>query len=219
MKTKKRNCRHYFPRCKKKQSLIELDDGTFGVIPEDVLKKYAFLAQMGDVQEGRVRFKKNQAGLLDALLASEPAATCDALFENTRCQLQSFGGIKPASAPESFQGTLRRYQEEGLGWFEFLRQFGFGGCLADDMGLGKTVQVLALLEKRRLLRQYEIRTAADKTASTAALSADGKGIGPSLVVAPRSVIFNWQKEAARFTPRLRVLDHTGQDPQVRQRTF
>jgi len=192
----------------KKQSLIELSDGTFGVIPEAMLKKYAFLAQMGDIRGGRVRFKKSQAGLLDALLAAEPKATCDALFENTRRQLQSFCGVEPAAAPDSFQGTLRRYQEEALGWFEFLRQFGFGGCLADDMGLGKTVQVLAMLEKRRLLRQYEIRAAglADAEHSDSA----GAGIRPSLVVAPRSVIFNWQREAARFTPRIRVLDHTGQ---------
>ena len=48
--------------------------------------------------------------------------------------------------------TLSRYQRDGLGWLHFLRKFGFGGCLADDMGLGKTVQVLALLESRRELR-------------------------------------------------------------------
>ena len=198
----------------KKQSLIELDDGTFGVIPEAMLKKYAFLADMGDMRGGRVRFKKSQAGLLDALLAAEPKATCDALFENTRRQLQSFCGIEPGSAPDSFQGTLRRYQEEALGWFEFLRQFSFGGCLADDMGLGKTVQVLALLEKRRLLRQYEIRTGAGLPDPANSESAGDAGIRPSLVVAPRSVIFNWQREAARFTPRLRVLDHTGQTRKV-----
>lgn len=195
---------------RKKESLVELPDGTFGVIPEAVLKKYALLAQMGEAHDGHLRFKKSQAGLLDALLAAQPQATCDALFENTRQQLRSFCGIEPAAAPDSFQGTLRRYQEEGLGWFDFLRRFGFGGCLADDMGLGKTVQVLAMLEKRRLLRQYEIRAAAEKSAA-AILSSEGSDgcIKPSLVVAPRSVIFNWRKEAARFTPRLRVLEHTG----------
>ncbi len=195
---------------RKKESLVELPDGTFGVIPEAVLKKYALLAQMGETHDGHLRFKKSQAGLLDALLAAQPEATCDALFENTRQQLQSFCGIEPASAPDSFQGTLRRYQEEGLGWFDFLRRFGFGGCLADDMGLGKTVQVLAMLEKRRLLRQYEIRIAAGKPAKASA-SYPGNDLceHPSLVVAPRSVVFNWRKEAARFAPGLRVLEHTG----------
>ena len=72
------------------------------------------------------------------------------------------------------------------------REFGFGGCLADDMGLGKTVQVLALLEVRRARRENRPPTPP-----------------PSLVVVPRSLVFNWKQEAARFTPKLRVLDHTG----------
>ncbi len=194
---------------KKKQSLIELPDGTFGVIPEPLLKKYAFLAQLGEMKEGRMRFRKSQAGLLDALLAAEPQSTCDALFDHTRRQLRTFCGISPAPAPESFQGKLRHYQEEALGWFEFLRQFGFGGCLADDMGLGKTVQVLAELEKRRLLRQYEKRTGTVLPDSEMDGDAQQR-IHPSLVVAPRSIIFNWIREAKRFTPKLRVLDHTGQ---------
>ena len=188
----------------KKESLIELSDGTFGVIPEEVLKKYAFLAGMGEMGEGHVRFKRSQAGLLDALLAAQPEATCDALFENTRQQLQNFCGIKPSSASDSFQGVLRRYQEEGLGWFEFLRKFGYGGCLADDMGLGKTVQVLAMLEKRRLLKLFETLQEENPQEKKKEESCH-----PSLVVAPRSIIFNWQKEAARFTPGLNVLDHTG----------
>src|ERR1051325_5634912 len=83
------------------------------------------------------------------------------------------------------------YQQEGLGWFSFLRELGFGGCLADDMGLGKTVQVLALLDQRRGAPAAERR--------------------PSLVVAPRSLVFNWKAEAARFTPELRVLDHATPD--------
>ncbi len=70
----------------------------------------------------------------------------------------------------------------------FLQKFGFGGCLADDMGLGKTIQVLAMLEERR--RQKK---------------------GPSLVVVPRSLVFNWKNEASKFTPDLRVLDQSGAD--------
>jgi SNF2 family DNA or RNA helicase len=73
----------------------------------------------------------------------------------------------------------------------FLRQFSFGGCLADDMGVGKTAQVLALLETRRELR------------------AKGELNKPSLVVVPKSLIFNWKQEVERFTPQLRLLDHTG----------
>jgi SNF2 family DNA or RNA helicase len=88
---------------------------------------------------------------------------------------------------------LRGYQREGLGWLFFLQRFGFGGCLADDMGLGKTIQVLALLEARRAGRSAD----------------DGDSPRPSLVVVPRSLIFHWKREAARFAPNLAILDHSG----------
>ncbi len=81
-------------------------------------------------------------------------------------------------------GTLRPYQPRGLSWLDFLDRAGLGGVLADDMGLGKTVQLLALL----------------------AHDADA---GPSLLVCPMSLVGNWQREAARFTPHLRVHVHHG----------
>ena len=89
--------------------------------------------------------------------------------------------------PEAFAGTLRPYQARGVSWLHFLGRWGFGACLADDMGLGKTVQALALVQ--------HLREA-------------GRG-GPVLLVCPTSVIANWQREAARFTPDLRVLVHHG----------
>jgi superfamily II DNA or RNA helicase len=80
----------------------------------------------------------------------------------------------------SLDATLRDYQKHGVYWLHFLAQNGFGGILADEMGLGKTLQALAFL-----------RTLA--------------GQGPSLVVCPSSLIFNWRAEAAKWTPDLRVL--------------
>ncbi|MEQ8161674.1 MAG: SNF2-related protein, partial [Smithellaceae bacterium] len=186
---------------KRKENIIQLDDGTFGLLPEEWLKKYGIFAGMGEVEGEHLKFKKCQAGVLDALLMSQPEITCDELFQQTRRQLQCFDGILPQDAPPEFQGVLRGYQKEGLGWFDFLDKFGFGGCLADDMGLGKTVQVLALLEKRRLRPQ------------------DNLIAGPSLVVAPKSVIFNWKQEAAKFTPRLQILDHTGAGRIAKQEHF
>jgi SNF2-related domain/Helicase conserved C-terminal domain/SWIM zinc finger len=175
------------------ESTVRLDDGTLGIIPEDWLKKYGLLAGLGSADEDRLRFARPQAGLLDALLASEPAVTCDAAFERLRRELRSFSGVSEALPTAQFEGELRSYQREGLGWLFFLQRFGFGGCLADDMGLGKTIQVLALLESRREPR-----------------AGDGDAVQrPSLVVVPRSLVFHWKKEAARFAPGLRVLDHTG----------
>ncbi len=172
---------------------VRLDDGTLGIIPEDWMKKYGLLAGLGSADEDRLRFTRPQAGLLDALLASEPAVTCDVAFERLREDLRGFSGIREALPTAQFEGELRTYQREGLGWLFFLQRFGFGGCLADDMGLGKTIQVLALLDSRRAARDGD-RDAAPR---------------PSLVVVPRSLVFHWKKEAARFAPKLRVLDHTG----------
>jgi len=167
-------------------NMVRLGDGSFGLLPEEWLERFAPLAGMGTSQEEHLRFRRNQAGLLDALLAAQPEVQVDEVFAQARERIRNFAGIAAPPQPEGFCGKLRHYQREGLGWMEFLREFGFGGCLADDMGVGKTAQVLAMLETRR---------------------AEGKG--PSLVVAPRSLIFNWREEAARFTPRITVLDHTG----------
>jgi len=166
--------------------VVLLGDGTYGVLPEEWLARYGLLAGLGKPEHEHLRFARSQVGLLDALLASQPDTTCDETFARAREELRRFDGVAPVDPPRAFAGVLRGYQRDGLGWFRFLQRFHFGGCLADDMGLGKTVQVLALLASRR-----------DQAA------------GPSLVVVPKSLVFNWKEEAARFAPELRVLDHTG----------
>lgn len=183
------------------EKMVQLGDGTYGLLPEEWLSRFGPIAGMGASEAGHVRFRKSQAGLLDALLAAEPEISCDAAFERVREQLRSFQGVAAADQPAGFVGHLRDYQREGLGWMHFLRRFGFGGCLADDMGVGKTAQVLALLETRRELR---------------AAGGEGRPGGPSLVVVPRSLVFNWKQEAARFTPRLRILDYTGTAREAQQ---
>ena len=171
------------------ETMLTLGDGSIGMVPEDWLRKYGLLADLGDADEnGRLRFGRAQAGLLDSLLAAQPGASCDAEFRKVRKELHAFEGIEAVEAPPGFQGTLRPYQCEGLGWLDYLRKFDFGGILADDMGLGKTIQVLALLQRRRAKRQSR---------------------SPSLIVVPRSLVFNWMQEAAKFTPRLKILDYTG----------
>ena len=170
------------------ESMIELGDGSMGMLPEEWLKKYGMLADLATTTDGNLRFNSSQAGMLDALLAAQPEIQVDAAFEKVRQNLRQFEGVVAVDSPPGFHGELRPYQREGLGWLDYLQRFGFGGILADDMGLGKTIQVLALLQRRRAHRQAK---------------------GPSLAVVPRSLVFNWMQEAAKFTPRLRVLDYTG----------
>jgi hypothetical protein len=179
---------------KRRENTILLDDGSYGMLPEEWLNKYGMLVNLGTAHEDHVRFNRNQAGLLDALLAAEPEASCDELFAHMRDELRAFDGVSPADPPPGFHGLLRPYQRTGLGWIHFLNRFGFGGCLADDMGLGKTIQVLALLEERRTHRES---------------GGSASRLPPSLVVMPRSLVFNWLREAERFTPGIRILDHTG----------
>jgi superfamily II DNA or RNA helicase len=168
------------------ETMIRLDDGSVGLIPEEWLRRYGMTAAIGGADGKGFRFSRGQAGLLNALLALQPDVEWDAGFKRIRENLQRFEGIAPSNPKNTFAGKLREYQREGLGWLQFLREFGFGGCLADDMGLGKTVQVLALLD---LLQRRRSKS--------------------TLVVAPKSLVFNWRDEAARFTPKLRILDHTG----------
>lgn len=173
---------------RKGEKTVQLDDGTIGILPEQWLQRYGLLARMSKENgesDDTIKFTKGQVGLLDALVSTMPQAKCDEVFENAREQLRKFDGIDPIEPPEGFIGELRPYQKQGIGWLDFLNRFSFGGILADDMGLGKTVQVLSLLQSRK---------------------DNGK---PSLVVVPKSLIFNWVEEAKRFTPELKVLDHTG----------
>ena len=216
---------------KRGETMVLLDDGTYGLLPEEWLGRFASLAGLGDAQvdgaEGdHIRFRRNQVGLLDALLAAQPEANCDETFARLRDRLRHFDGVQSVAQPAGFIGQLRDYQRDGLGWMEFLRRFGFGGCLADDMGVGKTAQVLAMLESRRARREVEAggQDIGGKDIGSKDIGGkdiegkdiEGKDTGsddipnaPSLVVLPKSLVFNWKQEAARFTPKLRVLDHTG----------
>ena len=99
-------------------------------------------------------------------------------------RLRQAGAVGEVAAPPGLGIALRTYQLQGLAWLQYLRQQGLGGILADDMGLGKTAQVLAHM----LLEQQA-----------------GRLDRPALVVVPTSLLFNWQQEAQRIAPQLRVL--------------
>ena len=195
-------CRSCWPRCAGEQ-FVELDDGSRGLLPAEWLARYGSLVDLGEEHADRLRFQSNQAALLDVLLAEQERQniTVDRAFTELRDRLRTFNGIQPWQEPASFVGELRPYQREGLAWLHFLDDFGFGGCLADDMGLGKTIQVLALLDERRAAR-------GDKTKGRKKADA---GPRPSLVVVPRSLVFNWIEESRRFAPNLSVLNYTGLD--------
>jgi SNF2 family DNA or RNA helicase len=103
-------------------------------------------------------------------------------------QLTNVSSIPVVETPETFIGELRPYQQLGMSWMLFLRKFSFGACLADDMGLGKTVQLITYL--LHVKSAEKLKT-------------------PALIIAPTSVLGNWQREIEKFAPDFRVHLHYG----------
>ena len=174
------------------QWLVLLDDGRYLPIAIERIQRIAnTLVELFDrdglTAQQALSLPKSHTGRITQLARelNGPAlragdASLQALLED----LDSSSGIKPQPAPTDFRATLRPYQEEGLGWLQFLRRHGFGGILADDMGLGKTVQTLAHLDLEKQ---------------------QGRLTRPVLIVAPVSTLSNWQQEVHRFAPHLEVL--------------
>ncbi|MCS6973004.1 MAG: DEAD/DEAH box helicase [Cyclobacteriaceae bacterium] len=169
----------------KKKVEFKLPNGEIAIIPESWLTKYADLFALSESEEktDKAVLRKHHLNLVRELEESNLAKVH--ISEKLR-QLTQFTGIKDYDLPKGFQGELRPYQKAGYNWLRFLNDYRLGGCLADDMGLGKTVQALALLQSEK-----------------------EAGRGTSLVIMPTSLIYNWEVEAARFTPQLRVLTFTG----------
>jgi len=179
---------------KQRRSVVQLGDGTFGVLPEEWMQRWGLLAELVGASAESLRVSSRQIGLLQALLAALPEQDAGARgLRALRRKVDEFQAVKPARAARGFRGALRPYQEQGLGWLSTLGELGFGACLADDMGLGKTIQVLAYLHSQREKR--------------------GKRHRAALVVVPRSLLSNWLDEAARFAPQLSVRQHWGAERQ------
>ncbi|MAU00271.1 MAG: serine/threonine protein kinase [Anaerolineaceae bacterium] len=175
---------------RRKERFIKLADGTIGEIPEEWLEKYRHLFYLGEQNDDNIRFSNHHLTLLDQLLAQADQTQVDVQYRERLQKLRSFEGIAERPLPDGFVGELRPYQKAGLNWLHFLHDFNFGGCLADDMGLGKTVQVLTLLQS---------------------LHEQDNSLPPNLIVLPRSLLVNWEREAQRFTPNLKIFTHFGTD--------
>lgn len=173
----------------KKQNYIELKDGSFGLLPEEWVAQYAQLFRFGKVDEkkGTLRLSKQHFTILERYKEYIENPKLLKELDEKREKLLNFKEIKKIKLPKNITAKLRPYQEEGYKWLHFLDEFGWGGCLADDMGLGKTLQMLTFLQEQK--------------------NRNPKGV--HLVVVPKTLIFNWQAEASKFCPELRLYVHTG----------
>ena len=164
-----------------------LPDGEVAIIPDKWFTQYGSLFSLAEAGK-TLKLKKHHIGLINDLAEDSLA---NVTLERKLQRLSDFEDIADTQMPVHFKGSLRDYQKAGYNWFSFLREYNFGGCLADDMGLGKTIQTLAMLQKVKEDDQLL------ETQTT------------SLIIMPTSLIYNWLTEAKKFTPKLKILAHTG----------
>lgn len=131
------------------------------------------------------RLRAAQLTEIDGMAIQAPPA-----LAHLRERLLAFEEMKLVEVPAGLRAELRPYQQEGVSWLQFLREFDLHGVLADDMGLGKTLQTITHLLKEK---------------------SDGRADRPSLVVAPTSVVRNWVREMKKFAPEMKVLLLHGAD--------
>lgn len=168
----------------KGQTEVKLPNGEIGVIPESWILRYKDLFAFSNQTEDGITLNKIHVSLIQELKEGEYAkVTMDRKLE----RLLSFDKIEEYETPCGFKGDLRPYQLAGYNWLRFLDEYNFGGCLADDMGLGKTVQALAMLQHQKN----------ENEGST------------NLLVMPTSLLYNWEMEAKKFAPKLKILNYTG----------
>jgi superfamily II DNA or RNA helicase len=168
---------------------VAIDERRILPVPAGRLKAW-LLPLLEFLDDERPRLSRHHAATLAGLDALPTQWIGGEQLRQLGHRLRDFRGIERRLPAPGFTATLRPYQQDGLDWLQFLREYGLAGILADDMGLGKTVQTLAHLHL-------------EKTS--------GRADRPSLVVATTSLMANWRNEAAQFTPGLKVLTLHGKD--------
>ncbi len=167
---------------------VKLGDGSIGILPTEWLERLKRVQKSATYRKDELKIDKLKFNLVDQLFDDMDidAQILEEIAERKE-KLKSFTENRAYKLPKNVQATLRDYQVGGYRWLKFLQEFGFGGCLADDMGLGKTLQAICVL--------------ADHHANHADTT--------SLVVAPRTLLFNWASEIDKFCPTLTYVIHHG----------
>ena len=140
------------------------------------------LSLLGKERDGKLTLPKLDAAQVMGDVEADWQSSAE--LRNLSEKLTSFQALSHVPVPSEVRAQLRHYQQDGLNWLMFLREFGLGGVLADDMGLGKTLQTLACIQSEK---------------------SSGRLTAPALVVCPTTLIANWEAEAEKFTPGLKRL--------------
>lgn len=207
----------------KKKEFI-LPDGSVAILPEEWFARFGRVAHFADADEDKLRLKNIHYPLLEDLNIymeeeGKPDLGWGKILETKQ--------IPEYAVSPHLKADLRSYQQEGYNWLMFLLENKIGPLLADDMGLGKTVQTLAVLQyfaderkiqkagkshatskKKHAERQSPDLFERDHVEEVDVEENPGK-LGPSVVIAPKSLLYNWRDEAQKFAPHLKVLIYSG----------
>ncbi len=179
-------------------AFISLEDEQVGLVSE--LMEKAGISE-ADFKDGKAELQRSRAMYLDSLINDIKNLNVERSIKFTSLINEiNTPGETDHKVPEQLEGVLRGYQKTGFKWLKTLSRYGMGGILADDMGLGKTLQVITLLlhNKDEALKVKELKPEyADSKADDT--------YKPALVVAPTSLVFNWQEEVKKFTDALSTL--------------
>ncbi|MBR6181294.1 MAG: DEAD/DEAH box helicase [Prevotella sp.] len=161
----------------KKNKYITLADGNRAIVDEGYMRRLERIYKHGAKKDGTLRISFFDLPEVEELMHQRMEG---AAFEHHREVFEGFNRLKEQKMKfPQVNATLRNYQADGVKWINYLHEQSLGGCLADDMGLGKTLQTIAMLT-----RIYP------KTKT------------PSIIVMPRTLLFNWQDELKKFAPQL-----------------
>lgn len=164
---------------------VSLSDGNRAIIDEKYMSRLQRLFENRD-KKGRIKVSFFDLPEVEKLIEDKINGKFAA---NARKVFAGFNNVSGSRLKDiNVNASLRDYQKDGVAWLEYLYNNNLGGCLADDMGLGKTLQTISLLSR--------IYPASDK---------------PSLIVMPRSLLFNWENELTRFAPQLTMSTYYGPD--------
>ena len=170
---------------KDKKEFIKLDSGRIlKITNKEELERFIFMLESFYAKEdNKFEGKLYHAAELENIFTSSKYynAKVEKGFEKFIKEVKSGKPVKKIKISERFNKILRDYQKDGIDWLYFLRKYRFAGILADDMGLGKTLQALVLIEKEKIKNK------------------------PSVVICPKTLLYNWQNEAKKFVPKLKTI--------------
>jgi SNF2 family DNA or RNA helicase len=188
-----------------------LPDGSVAIIPNEWFSRFSKVLNFSEETHEGLRIKKIHLSLLEDIQSFMEEELPSSDWVNTIAN----EGIPEYDIPSGFQAEFRSYQKQGYDWLRFILENGLGALLADDMGLGKTIQTLAIIQ--HIHNEFKKSKDYDRRPSKEQLLQwiqephhdDSLWIGPSVVVCPKSLLYNWKSETMKFAPNLKVCIYNG----------